>query len=148
MAVKRIQKEIEELTKYKNDAFEAKPDDNNIFLWHGSIQGPEGTPYEGGVFKLKIDFPSDYPYKPPKIVFITKIFHCNINSAGGICLDILYDKWSPVLTLGKILLSLSSLLSECNPEDPLVSPIAHLYKKDREKHDEKAREWTMSYAIE
>jgi len=104
------------------------------------------TPYEGGIFKLKIDFPADYPFKPPKLQFITKIYHCNVNSNGSICLDILQSQWSPALTIGKVLLSICSLLTDPNPDDPLVPEIAKLYKENRKKHDENALDYTKKYA--
>lgn len=76
---------------------------------------PGFSPYSGGVFFLNIHFPSDYPFKPPKVNFTTKIYHPNINSQGAICLDILKDQWSPALTISKVLLSISSLLTDPNP---------------------------------
>ena len=108
--------------------------------------GPQGSPYEGGVFYLIIDFPQDYPFRPPKIAFTTRIYHCNINSTGGICLDILKDEWSPALTISKVLLSICSLMDDPNPDDPLVPEIAELLKKDKEKHDNNAKSFTLMYA--
>ncbi|KAJ8400965.1 hypothetical protein AAFF_G00389220 [Aldrovandia affinis] len=90
------------------------------------------SPYQGGVFFLTIHFPTDYPFKPPKVAFTTKIYHPNINSNGSICLDILRSQWSPALTVSKVLLSICSLLCDPNPDDPLVPEIAHTYKADRE----------------
>ena len=87
--------------------------------------GPEDSAYTGGVFFLNIHFPTDYPFKPPKVQFVTKIYHPNINSNGSICLDILKDQWSPALTISKVLLSISSLLTDANPDDPLVPDIAN-----------------------
>lgn len=109
--------------------------------------GPEDSPYEGGVYFLNINFPLDYPFKPPKVTFATRIYHPNINASGGICLDILKDQWSPALTISKVLLSICSLLTDPNPDDPLVTDIAHIYKTDRAQYDAKAREWTAKHAM-
>ena len=109
--------------------------------------GPDDSPYAGGVFFLNIHFPTDYPFKPPKMNFVTRIYHCNISSNGSICLDILKDQWSPALTISKVLLSISSLLTDANPDDPFVPEIAHLLKTDKGKHDANAREWTRKYAM-
>merc|ERR1719271_2086360 len=115
--------------------------------WTATIMGPPDSPYEGGVFFLEINFPTDYPFKPPKVKFLTKIYHPNINKSGGICLDILKDQWSPALTISKVLLSICSLLTDPNPDDPLVPDIAQLLKTDRARHDSTAREWTHKYAM-
>ncbi|GAQ04828.1 glutaryl-CoA dehydrogenase, mitochondrial [Aspergillus lentulus] len=114
--------------------------------------GPVGddlgdSPYSGGVFFLTIHFPTDYPFKPPKVNFTTRIYHPNINSNGSICLDILRDQWSPALTISKVLLSICSMLTDPNPDDPLVPEIAHVYKTDRPRYEATAREWTRKYAI-
>ena len=106
-------------------------DETNQFTWQATIMGPEDSAYSGGVFFLNINFPPDYPFKPPKVTFTTKIYHANINSNGSICLDILKDQWSPALTISKVLLSISSLLTDPNPDDPLVPEIANLYKNNR-----------------
>ena len=148
MATKRIMKEHKDIERdppancsagYENES--------NIYKWQATILGPSDSPYSGGVFFLSITFPNDYPFKPPKISFITKIYHPNINSKGSICLDILKENWSPALTISKVLLSISSLLDDPNPDDPLVPDIANLYKKDKKKFNENARNWTQQYAM-
>ena len=146
MALKRIQKELSEFIKDPPTNCSAGPLGDDIFHWHATILGPDDSPYSNGVFSLNIHFPSDYPFKPPKITFITRIYHCNINSNGGICLDILKDQWSPALTISKVLLSIGSLLTDPNPDDPLVPDIAQLYRNNKTRHDENAREWTNRYA--
>ena len=101
--------------------------------------GPEDSPYSGGVFFLNIHFPADYPFKPPKVSFTTRIYHCNINANGGICLDILKDQWSPALTISKVLLSICSLLTDPNPDDPLNSQAAGLLRDDLPAYEERCR---------
>uniref|UniRef100_A0A0F8ALX5 Ubiquitin-conjugating enzyme E2 n=1 Tax=Larimichthys crocea TaxID=215358 RepID=A0A0F8ALX5_LARCR len=101
-----------------------------MFHWQATIMGPPDSPYQGGVFFLTIHFPTDYPFKPPKVAFTTRIYHPNINSNGSICLDILRSQWSPALTISKVLLSICSLLCDPNPDDPLVPEIARIYKTD------------------
>ena len=109
--------------------------------------GPEDSPFSGGVFFLNIHFPTDYPFKPAKFQFTTRIYHPNINQNGTICLDILKDKWSPALTVTKVLLSISSMLMDANAEDPLMPEIAHLYKTDKAKYEANAREFTRKFAM-
>ena len=147
MALKRIQKELIDLGRDPPVNCSAGPtNEQDQFHWQATIMGPDDSPYTGGVFFLNIHFPPDYPFKPPKVTFTTKIYHANINSNGSICLDILKDQWSPALTISKVLLSISSLLTDPNPDDPLVPEIANLYKNNRAQHDQTAVEWTRRYA--
>ena len=142
----RLKKELQDINNNPPANCSAGVIDDDIYNWQATIMGPEGSPYHGGVFYLKIEFPHDYPFKPPKVQFITKIYHCNINSSGNICLDILKEQWSPALTISKILLSICSLLDDQNPNDPLMVDIANLYLSDKDKFLHNARQYTLKYA--
>lgn len=147
-AFRRILKEKTQLSQDPPANCSAGPvDDDDITRWSATIMGPEDSPYAGGLFYLKIKFPDNYPYAPPKIQFTTRIYHPNINSRGGICLDILKDAWTPALTISKVLLSICALLTDPNPDDPLVGEIADLYVNDREAYEARAREYTERYAM-
>ena len=146
MALKRLQKELLDISKDTPANCSAGLLSNDLFIWQATIIGPTETPYEGGIFHLKIVFPTDYPFKAPAVIFTTRIYHPNINDNGSICLDILKDQWSPVLTVSKLLLSICSLLNEPNPNDPLMPSIANLYKTNREQFNANAKEYTLKYA--
>jgi len=147
LLLKRLNNELKEL---KNSTIlncsAGLVNDTDILNWYATIFGPEGTPYQGGIFKLNIQFTNEYPFKPPKIYFTTPIYHCNINKNGDICMDILKTKWSPVLNISKLLLSICSLLAEPNPDDPLVPEIAELLRNNKDIHDLNAREYTFKHA--
>ena len=146
MYLQRLQQELKELSKNPVDNCSTGPIGDDITLWYGTIIGPTETPYEGGVFNLNIEFTHEYPFVAPKIYFTTPIYHCNINSRGGICLDILNKNWSPALTISKVLMSICSLLAEPNPDDPLVPEIAELLRSNKVLHDANARDYTLQHA--
>ena len=115
----RVKKELKDLRKDKKCGVEAETVGDNLGHLVGTLQGPEDSPYEGGVFKVDIKIPDSYPFEPPKMKFTTKVWHPNISSqTGAICLDILKDEWSPALTLKTALLSLQALLCSPEPDDP------------------------------
>ena len=148
-ALKRIQKELTEFNKEEPEGFTAGPvDDSDMFKWEASLTGPEDSPYEGGTFPLSIEFPKDFPFKPPKVEFTTKVYHPNVKSTGTICLDILKDKWSPDISVTRILMAIQNLLINPNIDHPLEPEIAKQYTDDRAKYDATAKEWTEKYASE
>ncbi|KAM5221661.1 ubiquitin-conjugating enzyme E2 2-like [Ctenodactylus gundi] len=147
MALKRIQKDLEDMSNDPPAQCSARPVGDDLYMWQGTIRGPPDSPYEGGIFFLNIQFPADYPFNPPRITFTTQIYHPNISSDGMICLDILGSAWSPALTISKVLLSICSMLCDPNPYDPVEPEIARLYLNDRETYDNMAREWTEKYAM-
>ncbi|KAE9364171.1 ubiquitin-conjugating enzyme [Stipitochalara longipes BDJ] len=145
--LQRIKKELSDLARDPPSSCSAGPVGDNLFVWKGTIIGPSNSRYSGGVFLLDIYFPSDYPANPPRIVFTTRVYHPNINTKGEISLDILGSNYSPALTIGKVLLSITSFLDDPNPDDPLMPEIAYVYKKDRARYESTAREWTRKYAM-
>ena len=147
MSDERIRREIEQTKLDPPANCSAGPiTDDNIRAWTATIMGPAGSPYAGGVFTLYIDIPNEYPFRAPKIIFNTKIYHPNINQAGAICLDILKDQWSPALTISKVLLSICSLLVDPNADDPLVVDIANTFKTNITEYNAIAAEWTRIHA--
>ena len=111
-ALKRIEKELKAFNEGEHDDnYTAGPDDeSDMYKWSATFPGPEESPYEGGVFKLRIEFPKDYPYKPPKVEFVTKVYHPNVKrDTGYICLDLLKDQWNPQTSLMQIFEAINKL---------------------------------------
>lgn len=147
-ALARVQREYAEIQREAPETISAGPvSESNLLLWEGVLIGPTGSPYEGGMFRLEIQFPPEYPFKPPMVRFKTPVYHPNIHRNGQICLDILkQSSWSPALTITKVLLSISSLLTDANPNDPLAPEVADIYLRDRARFDVTARAWTQKFA--
>lgn len=145
-SARRIQRELKEITSDPPPNCSAGPKGDNLYEWVATILGPPESPYCSGVFFLAIEFPNDYPFAPPTITFRTRIYHCNINSSGQVCLESLKSNWSPALTIAVLLGAIVGLLEEPNPHDPLVGSIAVQYLTNRGKHDETARDWTLRFA--
>jgi len=138
--IRRITKEISEC---KENGIDLIVNDSNITKMECILLGPEDSEYEGGIFRLYIEFPNRYPFSAPNIKFINKIFHPNVSNSGDICLDILKDKWSPALSLHKVMLSIQSLLTDPNPDSPLNGDAAHLYKTDRKEYKKKCQRYIL-----
>ena len=116
------------------------PMDTNIMMWQAVIFGPDDTPWEGGTFKLVLEFTEDYPNKAPQVRFLTKMFHPNIYNDGQICLDILQNQWSPIYDISAILTSIQSLLCDPNPASPANSEASRLYNENRREYNRRVRE--------
>ncbi|KAK9900589.1 putative UBC1-E2 ubiquitin-conjugating enzyme [Cystobasidium minutum MCA 4210] len=145
---KRIAREMADVLKDKASSITVEPFvSDNLMHLKGTFKGPEGTPYEGGLFEVDIQVPERYPFSPLKMKFLTKVYHPNVSSASGaICLDILKDAWTPVLTLRSTLVSLQSLLCSPEPKDPQDAEVAKHYLSDRKGFESTARYWTEIYA--
>ena len=143
----RIKKEYQDIIKEKNSNVQVKLVSNDYRHWKGRIKGPIDTCYQGGIFDVDIIIPDDYPFKPPKMKFDTKIWHPNISSVtGAICLDILKNEWTPALTIRTALISLQALMCEPVPNDPQDAVVAKQYMSDIKLFNETAKHWVEEYA--
>jgi ubiquitin-conjugating enzyme E2 A len=115
----------------------AMPTSSNFFVWEAIIFGPQDTIWEGGTFKLLLEFNEEYPNKAPVAKFKTKMFHPNIYADGSICLDILTNQWSPIYDVSTVLVSIQSLLSDPNPNSPANSEAAKLYVDNKEEYNKR-----------
>lgn len=146
--LKRLHQEMQKWKENPVPNVHLEPVDDSLRDWTASFLGPDDTPFEGGLFTLKIHTPDAYPFKPPKVSFITKVFHPNIYSNGQICLDILtVEKWSPVYSLDAVLHSIQSMLNDPNPDSPANSEAGHLYSHNREEYVSKVRANVKKWAV-
>lgn len=154
-ALKRLMAEYRQLCKNPSEGIVAGPKvEENFFEWECLIMGPSDTPFEYGVFPASLSFPKDYPMNPPKMKFHTiRLTHPNIYADGRVCISILHppgadplgyesaaERWSPVQNVEKILISVVSMLAEPNPESAANVDAAVLWRDDRERFEQKARD--------
>ncbi|KAJ9071264.1 Ubiquitin-conjugating enzyme E2 35 [Entomophthora muscae] len=142
----QLLRKIERLMNDPAPGIDARPHEDNLRYFDVIINGPDQSPFEGGIFKLELFLPEEYPMAPPKVRFLTKMYHPNIDKLGRICLDILKDRWSPALQIRTVLLSIQALLSAPNPDDPLANDVAQHWKENEKDAILTAREWTRKYA--
>ena len=145
---RRIVKETQRLLSDPPPGVSATPFAENMRYFNVVIAGPINSPYEGGIFKLELFLPEDYPMSPLKVRFLTQIYHPNIDKLGRICLDVLKTNWTPALQIRTVLLSIQALLSAPNPADPLDTQVADHWTSDETGAIEKARKWTQEYAAQ
>ena len=155
---KRILKEMEELKKNPLDGISLEPTDN-IFEQYATITGPPDTPYEGYMWRVRLNFPEDYPYKPPTATFLNKIFHPNISyDNGSVCISILKNdasslgdpllqSWNPSLNMSAILQSIQTMLPDGNPNSPLNVDAAILFRNNRDAYNDKVRQEARIHAL-
>lgn len=139
-ARRRLLRDFRRLQSDPPQGITGSPTDENILLWQALIFGPEETPWEGGTFKLSMEFTEEYPNKAPNVRFLTKMFHPNIYNNGLICLDILQNQWSPIYDVSAILTSIQSLLCDPNPSSPANSEASRLYQENRREYVRRVRE--------
>lgn len=173
VAAKRLFQEYKSLLTNPPDGITAGPvNEDDLFIWEALIQGPEGTPFEGGIFPAELKFPKDYPLNPPKMKFLGEIWHpngkisslescqvfaCTDNSLvytnGEVCISILHppgddpnhyesasERWSPIQSVEKILISVMSMLAEPNDESPANVEAAKMWRERRPEFEKRVRE--------
>lgn len=131
-AASRLQKELMDLMMNGADGISAFPCNDDMFHWTGTISGAVGTAYEGMEFQLSLKFSATYPFEAPHVTFLTPCFHPNVDTHGGICLDILKENWSAIYTASQVLLSIQSLLDNPNNASPLNHMAASLWDNKAE----------------
>ncbi|XP_060569349.1 uncharacterized protein LOC132727783 [Ruditapes philippinarum] len=144
---RRLRSELKTLKSDPPEGIRAEPLDRHCCHWQASITGPQGSPYEGGLFLLYLQIPDSYPMRPPKVQFITKIFHPNISRHGDVGLDSIHYNWSLALTISKVLISIQSLLTDPYCDVCMEPAIGSLYSKNRQEFDRISRLWTWKYAM-
>ncbi|KAL8305192.1 hypothetical protein RB597_003912 [Gaeumannomyces tritici] len=142
----RLQEERKQWRKDHPFGFYARPQRNStgvldLKLWECGIPGKEKTIWEGGLFKLTMAFPEEYPTKPPKCKFVPPLFHPNVYPSGTVCLSILNEEeaWKPSITIKQILLGVQDLLNDPNPESPAQAEAYNLFKKDRVEYEKRVK---------
>ncbi|KAI9676344.1 MAG: Ubiquitin-conjugating enzyme E2 7 [Caeruleum heppii] len=154
IAHKRLLHDYRELTNDSPPGIIAGPrDESDLFLWDALIQGPEGTPFEGGIFAATLTFPKDYPIAPPVMKFEGEVWHPNVYPTGLVCISILHppgddpnhyehasERWSPMQSVEKILISVMSMLAEPNDESPANVEAAKMWRDRREEYERVVRE--------
>ncbi|KAK7507805.1 hypothetical protein BaRGS_00000770 [Batillaria attramentaria] len=152
-ALKRLMAEYKQLTLNPPEGIIAGPiNEDNFFEWEALIMGPKDTLFDGGVFPARLTFPPDYPLSPPKMRFTCELFHPNIYPDGRVCISILHapgddpmgyetsaERWSPVQSVEKILLSVVSMLAEPNDESAANVDAAKKWREDRKQFEEIAK---------
>ncbi|XP_074644947.1 uncharacterized protein LOC141901538 [Tubulanus polymorphus] len=144
---RRLRSELKSLKTDPPEGIQATPLDRQCCHWQASITGPQGSPYEGGMFYLYLQIPHSYPMMPPLVRFITKIFHPNISRHGDVGLDSIHHNWSLALTISKVLISIQSLLTDPYCYVCMEPDIGKLYRMNHKTFDKIACLWTWKYAM-
>ncbi|KAJ3223817.1 hypothetical protein HK099_000647 [Clydaea vesicula] len=143
---RRIQKELVDFNKSPITGIEITPEENNLYKWKVTLTAPNNSLYKGAVFKVNVEFSTDFPFKPPKVVFGTKIYHPNVDDDGSICVGILKNEmWKPSTKITEVFYALLDLLENPNPDDPLQTSIAEQYRNDPATFSKNVKEYIKKY---
>eukprot|EP00123_Amoebidium_parasiticum_P001609 comp12747_c0_seq1/m.7861 comp12747_c0_seq1/g.7861 ORF comp12747_c0_seq1/g.7861 comp12747_c0_seq1/m.7861 type:complete len:202 (-) comp12747_c0_seq1:398-1003(-) len=142
----RVAKEVKKLMASKLEGIKIEINDQDMTDIQAVIDGPVGTPYEGGRFRVRLSLGNDFPTAPPSGTFLTKIFHPNVSAAGEICVNTLKKDWKPTLGLEHIFLTVRCLLIDPNPESALNEEAGKLLLEDYDGYAKHARLMTSIHA--
>eukprot|EP00850_Spirogloea_muscicola_P002944 SM000011S19122 [mRNA] locus=s11:1082234:1084183:+ [translate_table: standard] len=131
---------IDDLSRLWQGCSASPHSEENLFVWGATIFGPDETPWEGGIFSLRLIFGEQYPEKPPRVRFTSEVYHPNVYSDGTLCMDIIQDAWSPCHNICTILTSIQSLLADPNPASPANAEAAQLYTNDVPSYNRRVRQ--------
>ncbi|KAI0928045.1 hypothetical protein AcW1_005415 [Taiwanofungus camphoratus] len=145
-ALRRIQKELSDITNKPIEGLVVEPVEDNLFQWKCAIQASAESPYKGGTFHFTLALPENFPFKAPSVTFTTKIYHPGINEEGHICVPVLRDQWKPSVTLSSVLAIIQEKVNNPSPDDPFEPEIAAQMKEDKTRFLSTAKEWTKKYA--
>jgi ubiquitin-conjugating enzyme E2 A len=137
---RRLVNDLKRVEQEDSSGIFASPQQNNILIWEAVIFGPDDTQWEGGSFKLLLEFSEEYPTKPPSVKFLSNMFHPNIYADGKICLDILTNQWTPIYDVHTVLTSIQSLLTDPNPDSPANAEAARLYTDNIQEYYKRVKE--------
>mmetsp|Transcript_5807 Transcript_5807/g.11510 ORF Transcript_5807/g.11510 Transcript_5807/m.11510 type:complete len:160 (-) Transcript_5807:264-743(-) len=153
LARKRLAQERKDWRKSHPHGFYARPDkkedgSQDLFKWVCGIPGKKKTLWEGGLYKVTMKFPQEYPAKPPKCQFTPPLFHPNVYPSGTVCLSILNEDvgWKPSLSVKQILLGIQALLDEPNVKDPAQQEAFDLYRTDKSAYNERVKKQAIERA--
>lgn len=146
----RLKRELSKMNIKPPSGISVSQKDDKINFLQAAILGPDDTPYKNGTFHVEISIPDNYPFSPPSMRFLTKIYHPNIDDNGRICLDLIKmppkGSWKPSISLEGLLIAVRMLLQYPNPDDPLMADIAEEFKNNKSEYERKAQEYTNKYA--
>ncbi|KAJ7619636.1 ubiquitin-conjugating enzyme/RWD-like protein [Roridomyces roridus] len=144
--MRRLMREITQLKNSPPEGIRVQTSEDNLLDLTGIIEGPEGTPYAGGYFRVKFKFNEEFPAAPPKCWFITKLFHPNVSSAGEICVNTLKKDWKATYGIEHILVTVKCLLIYPNPESALDEEAGKLLLEDYASYCSRAKLITSVHA--
>lgn len=146
-----MKRELAKMAENPPEGICCYPKSDRTDILSANILGPSGSPYEGGLFQLEVEVPDSYPFEPPRLKFLTPVYHPNIDNAGRICMDLLKmppkGGWKPTINIENLLTAVQLLLGYPNPDDPLMADIAEEYRFNRSEFLRKAKKFTEENAM-